>query len=254
MLHLLSDIVVRADQDLPRMGLFKFEVLQDKDRFVILEEGEQVAVYDNPEKALLYLHEWINYRVYRATSDLLKIHAGCASFRGKRVILAGDKATGKTTLLCRLLLDGMTVHSDEHVLLDNLETLPFPRKFHLKEASLALVPELVPICTKRRSYPSYFGGRFYFFDPLDAGHEWKIKKDRLDVIVYLEPDHGKSTTMKPCPKYLMVHSLMRQTDNFSADPGVQIRELCRLVDNSACYTLRLGKPEDASKIIHDLLS
>lgn len=232
--------------------MLEFEIRLENGFFGVSEGNRQTGAYEILEKAVLHLHEWVNYRIFCEMEYLPRIHSGCASFNGKRFILAGDKAAGKTTLLCRMLFDGFSVHCDEYVLFDELGVIPYPRKFHLKEGSLVPVPQLEPICRNLKPYPSYFGGNFFFFDPLDAGCQWIITKDRLDTIIYLQPNHGGKTDLERVPKYLMVRQIMQQIDNFLPDPKEELRNLCKLVDSASCYTLHLGSVEEASKMIKDL--
>jgi len=75
--------------------------------------------------------------------DFVKIHAACGSIQGRRFLVAGDKGAGKTTLITRFFFEGVAVHGDERVLLREQKVIPLPRKFHLKEGTVPLIPQLV---------------------------------------------------------------------------------------------------------------
>ena len=245
----LDDIAVNAEQESLYSGTISFQVLRDGDNHRIRTGSQQVVIPRRVERSLPYLHEWINHCVLGRMPALVKIHAGCAGFNGKRIIFVGAKGSGKTTLLCKLLYHGFDVHGDEFVLLLDGLTVPFPRKFHLKEGTPACVPELAPVWERLSTYPSYFGGRFCFFDPSDAGFPWTIKKGKGDIICHLEPNHHGQTRLEPCPKYLMVQKVMLQIDNFSLDPRLQIKELCNIIAKTDCYTLHIGDLENAAALI-----
>ncbi|MFC1489399.1 hypothetical protein ACFL6B_06095 [Thermodesulfobacteriota bacterium] len=195
----------------------------------------------------------INYYVRAKLPELLTIHSGCATINNKRFILVGDKGVGKTTLLCKLLFSGEMVHSDEYVILDDSQIIPFPRKFLIKEGTLKFIPELFNICKNLRSYPSSFNGFYFFFDPTDGGYNWEITSKRMDAIFHLEPNHGEETRVESIPKWQMVEKVMLQIDNFSSEPGLQIKNLSRVVNECECFNLYLGDLDQAVKIIKEKL-
>ena len=249
----LGDIAVNAEQDSLYSGTISFQVFGDGDNHRILTGSQQAVIPRKTERSLPYLHEWINHCVFGRISDVVRIHAGCAGLNGKRIIFVGDKGSGKTTLLCRLLHRGFDVHGDEFVLLLDELTVPFPRKFHLKEGALACVPELAPVWERLSPYPSYFGGRFCFFDPSDEGFPWTVRKKKCDIVCCLEPNHHAQTRLEPCPKYLMAQKVMQRIDNFSLDPRLQIKQLCNILAKTDCYTLYLGDLESAAALMCGLM-
>ena len=202
----------------------------------------------------VYLHQWINHRICEDLTGLM-IHGGCGTFKGKRFILCGDKGAGKTSLLCRLLFEGVQVHSDEMVFLDNDGAEPFPGKFHLKEGTIPLVPPLRASCLRLRPYPalSKGGGSFFFFDPSDIGLEWGTSRAKVDVFFYLEPGRLGGSRIVSCPKFMMVGKILGQTLNLEGDPRPQIRRLCRAVDAGICYDLRVDDLSAGARMIRDAL-
>jgi hypothetical protein len=182
------------------------------------------------------------------------IHGGCGTYNGKRFILCGEKGTGKTTLLCRLLFEGVISHSDDIVFLSDRGAEPFPGKFHVKEGTLTLVPQLRPACSRLTSYPGFSGERFYFFDPSDAGFSRPVDQGDVDVFFYLEPGRSEKTEINRCPKYVMVQKVMDLTLNLEKDPRHQIRTLCKAVNDGDCYTLHVKTIEQAVDMVKNVLS
>lgn len=219
-----------------------------------MERNETLISSADAEWVTLYVHELINFRVAWHWRNFIKIHTASGSFRGKRFLLAGDKGAGKTTLITRLLFEGAAVYGDETVLLNEEDVIPFPRRFHLKEGTIPLVPQLVPICQRLTSYPAYYGGRFFFFDPTVAGFDWQMKTGKADTLFYLEPCHEKETKIESCPGWLMVQKLMLQSSDFAGNPEGQIGELCHLVDRSDNFIIHLGELDSAVMLIKNILA
>ncbi len=246
--------MVHAKQERLFSGEIFVQVLQRDGRYEIRAGAETPITSDNPEWVTLYLHELINFRVAWHLRDLIKIHAASGSLQGRRFMLAGEKGAGKTTLATRLLFEGADIHGDETVVIHGEEVTPLPRRFHLKEGTLPLVPQVIPICQRLTSYPAYHGGRFFFFDPTDAGFEWQIIRGTIDTVFYLEPRHGEKTDIERCPDWRMAEKLLLQSADFAADPEAQIGELCRLVQRSDNFVIHLGELGEAIKLIQDMLA
>jgi len=229
-------------------------VLKKEGRYLIKEGTETLISSIDPEWVTLYLHELINFRVAWHLRGLIKIHAAIGSFANKRFLLAGPKGAGKTTLITRLLFEGAAAEGDETVLIDRSDAVAFPRKFHLKEGTLRLTPQLVSVCQRLTSYPAYYGGRFFFFDPTDAGFDWKITRGRVDCVCCLEPRHGEKSEIEPCPRWLMLQHLMLQSSDFAPNPESQIGKLCQIVGKSDNFMIYLGDLETAVTLIKDVLA
>jgi len=185
--------------------------------------------------------------------DYVKIHAACGSVDGRRFLLVGEKGAGKTTLITRLLFDGIAAHGDEKILVRGAKVIPTPRKFHLKAGTIPLVPELDSICKSLTSYPGY-GVRTYYFAPSDAGFEWKIRWGPIDAIFYLLPRHGGETRLEVCPKWQMAQNLMLRSSDFDANPEGQMTDLCSLINRSNNFVIHIGELNGAVKAIREILT
>ena len=136
----LQHIKVRAEQDTPFSGDCLIKVPKMNGRYVIVEEGETLISSTDAEWVTLYVNELVNFRLAHHMRNLLKIHAACGSFNGRRFLLAGEKGAGKTTLITRLLFEGAAVHGDENVLVREEEVIALPRNFHLKDGTNLIGP------------------------------------------------------------------------------------------------------------------
>ncbi len=223
-------------------------------RFIIRQDREPIMECVDSAWTLVYLHHWVMKRVCAGVRGALMIHGGCGTFQGKRFVLCGERGAGKTTLLCRLLFDGALVHSDDLCFLSEKAAKPFPGKFHLKEGTLSLVPQLQPACRALTAYPGPDGDSMYFFDPTAAGFEWTAPAGKVDAFFYLAPDRVGKSEIRRQQKFMMVRDMMFHTLNFASDPRGQINLLCRAVDGGVCYTLHMSGIDNAVNLIKDALS
>ncbi|MFO7985009.1 MAG: hypothetical protein R6U38_04030, partial [Desulfatiglandaceae bacterium] len=208
---------------------------------------------EDAEWVTLYVNEMVNFHLNQAMSGFVKIHAACGSLGGKRFLLAGEKGAGKTTLISRLLFEDAAVHGDEKVLVRDREVIPLPRKFHLKEGTIRLIPQLQAVWDKLTSYPTSYGLRVCFFDPWDAGLGWQTQWREVDTIFYLEPNHGQPTEVETCPKWLMSQKVIMQSLHFDTNPEPQIARLCGIVGESDCFILRIGELDAAVNTLKEIL-
>ena len=249
----LPDIFVHPVQERFLTGHAHYEVSRKDDRYRIFHDGEDFLTRPDTDLAILYLHELINYHFRSKFCRFPAIHSACATFGGKVFIVVADKAAGKTTLMCKLLFSGADIHSDEHVFLKKHMIVPYPRKFHLKESTIGLIPKLSAVCGGLKPYPISTGGTFYFFDPYDAGYLWKTVSVPLAAVFYLEPNHGGQSGLERMPKIQLVERVMHQVDNFSHNPSLEIREICDTINEVDSFLLRIGDLEAAVGLIREAL-
>jgi hypothetical protein len=151
------------------------------------------------------------------------------------------------------MFNSAAIHADEIVFVSDQWSMPFPRKFHLKEPTLDLIPRLQPSCRPLKRYPSFSGERFIFFSPPDAGFDWVISKQKTDMFFYLEPDSGRPSRVELCPKSVMVQNILFQTLNLDHNAGPQIRMICRSVEAAACYLLYYNDLDGAVRAVKETL-
>ncbi|MFO7986524.1 MAG: hypothetical protein R6U38_11730 [Desulfatiglandaceae bacterium] len=203
---------------------------------------------------MLYTNEVVNFRLAHYLSGFVKIHAACGSLNSRRFLLAGEKGSGKTTLITRLLFDHVAVYGDEKVLVRGRKVIPLPRKFHLKAGTVSLIPQLGPIWDELTSYPTSYGVRLCFFDPTDADFAWEARWGKVDAIFYLEPNHGAATKVEKCPGWLMAQKLITQSTGFNTNPESQIAALCKIINESDNSIIRVGELDGAVRAIKRHLS
>lgn len=251
---LLDDIVVCAEDQLPVCREI-FVRLEIEEGMIRVKQNGQILVQEaDPDLAIRDLHLLINRLVLEPHTEVLKLHAGAATWRELFFLVTGDSNAGKTTLLMKMMLDGAEVHCDETVLLHNGLIQTFPRKFYIKEGTLQHLPRIKEICAAKRSYPAFFGGRFYFADPTDLGLLWRSKEALPWAIFHLTPAFDKLPRLEPCAKVDMAKHLLFQTIRLAGDFGFHVMQVCRLLDKCRCFSLQVGGLNDTADLLKETLA
>ena len=223
-----------------------YEVAPEGEGYRIIEDGDRPGYsvpsrMDMINKLLALLHA----KALSHFEGTIRIHAGYGERGGRRFIVVGDKGTGKSTLMAKLLLSGFRVTGDELVLVKDGEAFPFPRRFHIKQGSVPLLPEMAELFETLPWNDTTYGHKMFSFSPMDAGREWKVDAGKIDAVFHLEPNHGKKTYIEECPKYRMVERVMPMTYLSDTEDHLKIPALCRIVDEADCYVLGIGDLEGA---------
>lgn len=228
-----------------------YEIVPEGEGYRIIEDGagpgqNVPSLMDMINRLLALVHA----KALSHFEGTLRIHAGYGEREGRRFIVVGDKGTGKSTLMMKLLLGGFRITGDELVLVKDGEAFPFPRKFHIKEGSVPLLPEMAGLFETLPWNDTTYGQKMFSFSPMDIGREWKVDAGKIDAILHLEPNHGKKTYIEECPKYRMVERVMPMTYLSETEDHRKIPEVCRIVDEADCYVLGIGHLEGAVDALH----
>ena len=249
----VPDVAVCAVDDLPPGDPLEITLAREGDLFQVCRSGQLVYQSLDPDAIIIELETLVTYLVTEGMTAGLRLHAGCADVDGRRLLFTGNKASGKTTFLTKLLTLGNEVPGDENVLLLEGTALPVPRKFHLREATSSLFPELAPHRERSRLYTYAEIGAFRFFDPTDLGRPWRVRRAPVDAVFTIESNFDGASSVEPCPKIDMVRHLLFQTVNLSERPGTQLAELTRFVNGVAAFRLRLGDLDEAAAAVTAVL-
>jgi hypothetical protein len=183
-----------------------------------------------------------------ALSEFTKIHAGCASWQGKRLLVAGPARAGKTTLMTRLLYEGFAVHCDDTVLSRSGQVLPYPRRFWVRSDAVPLLPEIAPFVARAREIRGHFA-----LDPTELGFEWQIDSAPCDVVLFLEPNHGSKTRLVTSPKYSMARLIMSQSNLPAGGAQKWVQDVCTMLENATTYMLQTGGLDPAVEAVKEAL-
>jgi len=198
----------------------------------------------------------LGHMLYRMTSRLLELYSGqtavhcaAASIDGRLALFTGDRGAGKTTLLLRLMLDGAAFHCDEMVLAHDGVATTLPRRLHVKDGTLAQLPEVAEACEDKPFVKHGKGPRFYPVDPTELGHQWASVSGRPSVIFRLVPAFDQPPVLTPIPQIQMVKTLMCQTLSGHLNVGRQVENICSMVRGVPCFELRVGSLTETSALV-----
>ena len=253
LLDRLDDIAVCTEDRLPVRREIFFHLVAEEGVICVKQNGHILAQETDPELAIWDLHLLINHLVLEPHTEVLKLHAGAATWRKRFFLVTGDSNAGKTTLLMKMMLDGAEMHCDEIVLLCNGLIQTFPRKFYIKENALQHLPRIEEICVAKRSYPAFDGGRFYFADPTDLGLHWRSEEALPWAIFHLTPAFDKPPRLESCAKVDMAKHLLFQTIRLAGDFGFHVMQVCRLLDKCRCFSLQVGELNDTADLLKETL-
>lgn len=115
--------------------------------WVLTHDGHELFTSADPERVLAFLDWWVTAQALEATSTVAVFHAAALTRGEATVLLLAQSGAGKTTLTLGLMQRGWEPLTDDIVLVDreSLGISPFPRCFHVDEATSALLdtPSLV---------------------------------------------------------------------------------------------------------------
>ena len=243
-----------AEQDFPVTNEAGYEFVLNGRTYEIKRDGEVCHASDDISNTVFSLQWLIHLEALRGITDRVRVHAGCGEWEGKRFIVVGDKGVGKTTLMIRLLYGGFRIVGDELALIKQGRAVPFPRKFHIKEGSMGLLPDMAELFDSLPFNWTTYGQKMYSFTPRDAGCAWKIDEGDIQAVFYLEPNHGGDTRIEECPKYRMVEKIMPMSFLSETADHLKIGELCRMIDSAHCYIIYIGELEGAVSGLQEKMS
>lgn len=237
----LTPMLQHATQDYPVSHHHRFEVHQEDGRYRIEENGAARTFEPTPESVGYAVCARVHQLALAALPGFTKVHAGCATWQGRRLLAVGPAHSGKTTLMTRLLFEGFAVHGDELVVLRGGEAVPFPRRFGLRPRTLALIPQLAGFA---RPGP-------VALDPSQLGFDWRITPGPVDAVFFLEPNHRGRSELHLCPQHLMAQRVMSQSTPPNTGRRGWLSDVCAILTQAGCYILRLGDLDTAVAVVKD---
>ena len=252
-LRRLDRLVPRPTQCFPVSRRHRFEVRRIEGNGYRLEENGCQRGQQRDDVVTARTLFWRMHQLaLEAVPEFTRIHAGCATWGGRRLLAAGPRRSGKSTLMARLVYEGFDVHCDDLVLLQRGEVVPYPRRLFMRREAVALIPQLVSQSVDSFEWAGWEPGSLAM-DPSVLGIEWRIERAPVDTVLFLEFDPGGKVQLDPCPKYVMAERLMFQSNQPVGGPGEWAREICALLDRAECFVLRSGDLEASVSAVKGIL-
>jgi hypothetical protein len=168
------------------------------------------------------------------------VHGATVVIDKKRLLLTGEKGSGKSTLSLYLALRGHIVEGDEHLLIRQHGVIARPRTLRVKEGTLSFVPD-VPLWVYTAPYiRAWDGGLIRSVDPRLLVGQWSIAEGRLDGLVFLTANHGGRSVAKAIQPEMAFSRLMREIVLPLQGVGAAAARLRQLCLSTPAFELILG--------------
>jgi hypothetical protein len=240
--------VQHASQNFPPTRSHRLEVWRNERGYSLKEDGRQLDSQSDAEAAAEAVHWRMQDLSLAALPEFTKIHAGCASWQGKRFLMAGPTRAGKTTLMTRMLYEGFAVYCDDIVLLRRGEVLPYPRRLWIRANAVRLLPQIVPFAIRSRKIRNHFS-----IDLTELGFEWRIYEAPVDAVFFLEANHGSDTRLEEYPKYAMAQRIMSQSNLPASGAQEWIKDVVAMLDTASSFLLHCGSLDSAIRAVKSVL-
>jgi hypothetical protein len=228
----------------------RYRVEPCRGRHLVLEEGDELEVVPDADAVLDVVYRRVHQRAFElaALRGWVRLHAAVVDGPAGRVLLVAPAGTAKTTLSCRLLLDGVAVAADESALTRAGVALPVARRFHLKSDAEVLVPDLGPLVDR---LPASADGSVRALDPAEAGYRWSIEERPVDHLVVVSRADGPGT-IAPMSAVEAMPSVVAETFRHSEPVGKMLGEIATLLRRARCWRLFTGPVAQAAMLIRSL--
>lgn len=179
--------------------------------------------------------------------DWTSLHAASFEWRGKRGVLVGRKGVGKTTIAIRLLFLGALVFGDERIMIRGGTSIPYPRRFHLKERSLIYFQELDEL-VKQLAFvmDGESRGNIYAFAPSDIGRPWRLCEAPIDYVFFIEDNFGGQVRFQEVSDIEMMEMLMPHSTAPATGRATWIADINAIVTDARCGILVNGRPQESA--------
>jgi hypothetical protein len=247
-LRALRYLVQSADHAVEPRATMSYRIESQAGSHLVYEEGDELARLSGPDAVVDLVYRRVHQRAFElaALGGWVRLHAAVVDHPSARTVIVGPSGIGKTTLSCRLLLDGVAVAADESTLVRDGATLPVARRFHLKPGAEDAVPDLGLVA---RDLPAFRSVRA--FDPAEAGYRWHIAERAVDHVVLLSRAEGPAT-LSPASAIEAMPEVVAESFHHQEPVGVLLRELAALMRLARCWRVVAGPVADAARLVRSL--
>ncbi len=97
---------------------FLFELIRTGSRYVMKQNGEEIASGRSRRKFFKFFDSMIRASVGERSVDRVFLHAGVVGWKGRAILLPADSFKGKSTIVSELVRQGASYYSDDFAVLD----------------------------------------------------------------------------------------------------------------------------------------
>lgn len=224
------------------------EITRENDTYNIIN-GDRKTVYESFEDALIGTELFLTSCLQGFLHKYLQIHACTISHKGRAVAIVGDHGTGKSTLACAAIHNGMKALADDvTVISDDCRTaIGFPRPFKITGETWSMKPSIIPCdCPFTKTN----GDTYLFFH--EPQGKYFINKSKLAHIIFMTRRHGATAFLK-IGEVDALRRLLPQGFNFYRKKNALLEELHVLFYNAPPLELLYSNHIDVAHEIRYLL-
>lgn len=214
--------------------------------FFTLRPPGRDPVQGSPDSILNGIFRLLGTWMSQDSHDTPIFHAAVAEIGGKRIVVMGDKGFGKTTLMLKLIEQGATVEGDEHVVITSGGSITRPRRLHVKDSSLGLVPSLSDAIRASPSTVDWMGSPVFACTPSFYGKPWRIAERPIDHVIFAEPNFGGTSILSPVSRDAAFSRMLETAFMPSQGRGKAAASLRTLSITAQAWRLQVGKLDQAA--------
>jgi hypothetical protein len=219
----------------------------------IVESGVTIGEAVTPKAVVEHLHVHLFQRALEDRPECPLLHAACLRLGRRRLLIAGTKGAGKTTLALRMIEAGYRIEGDEQVFLDKAGVIARPRGCRVKAAGVHHFGDMAAIIASAPSYTLEGYGTTFNVDPRLLGSTWRIEHGPVDLVVVLEPNHGGQSAMQPLPPTALMRLLMPEVGLRETGRAAAIAAIASMAAHVPAFQLSLGEHAGALRSIQSAL-
>lgn len=250
----LAYLACEPDVEGPEPSEIHIRVVPAGRHWRIVEPGQPDTETLGAEDTLAFLHGRLFDLSLTDRPGAPILHAASLVKNGRRILLVGQKGTGKTTLTLQLAIRGFTLESDENLFVTGSGVAARPRGCRIKEASLPLLGDLAPVIERAPHIVDYRGARIFNVDPRSLGIRWSVAEGPADAVILLRANHGGLSSLRDIPAMAMVRGLMGEIGLQVGDRTSGPARLARLASTTSRFDLSLGNIEGAMCLLEDVVA
>lgn len=235
--------------DAPPRGDLVISIEPFRGRYRIVEENRAVKDVLDTRSLVDHLHTRVFIHSFRQGPLPGILHAASLRRGGRRVLIAGSKGAGKTSLALRLVRAGYEIEGDEHVVLRDGGVIARPRGCRVKEPTLMLLPEFAEAIRSAPAYVDVRGWKLFNVAPATIGGSWRIEKGGVDRLIVLHPNHGGYSSIRVLSPTMAAQMLISELRTQAGDRGSAVAAVAALVSRAKAFDLSLGDYDSAVRCI-----
>jgi hypothetical protein len=245
----LGYLLTTAQHTVAPTGQTEFAVTRNDAGYLVTENGFSIGSLPTAGQVLDLVYRRAYQRAFAAASDQgwVRLHCAVADGRDSRALLVAPSGTGKTTLACQLLLDGLLITADESAVVRDGIAIPVARRFHVKPGTPPLVSQINDLLDG----PFDDGNATYSLDPGRAGFPWRLTRRTVDHVVWLQRPGAQGLT--PASAIATMPRLVEEVFPGGETTSAQLGEIAALLRHAHCWTLGLDSLTDAATSISELV-